>query len=57
MYYMRFKELKKYIERVDEGHPKNFKYIELDDDFFLRSDGPALVHYLEGISKDLELRD
>ncbi|MCR5544194.1 MAG: Holliday junction resolvase RecU [Eubacterium sp.] len=56
MYYMRFSELKKYVERVNEGHAKNFKYIELDDDYFLRSDGPALVHYLEGINKDIENR-
>ena len=56
MYYMRFSELKKYVERVNEGHAKNFKYIELDDDYFLRSDGSALVHYLEGINKDIENR-
>lgn len=56
MYYMRFSELKKYVERVNEGHAKNFKYIELDDDYFLRSDGPALVHYLEGINRDIENR-
>ncbi len=57
MYYMRFSELKTYVERVKEGHAKNFKYIELDDDYFLRSDGPAMVHYLEGLNRDIQSRD
>ena len=57
MYYMRFSELKSYVERVKEGHAKNFKYIELDDDYFLRSDGPAMVHYLEGLNRDIQSRD
>jgi recombination protein U len=57
MYYMRFSELKTYVERVNEGHAKNFKYIELDDDYFLRSDGPAMVHYLEGLNRDIQSRD
>jgi recombination protein U len=57
MYYMRFEELKEYIERVNKGHAKNFKYNELDDDYFLRSDGPALVHYLEGLSLDISNRN
>ena len=58
MYYMRFEELKKYIDRVkDEGHAKNFKYHELDPDFFLRAEGPALVHYLEGLNLDIDIRN
>ena len=57
MYYMRFSELKSYVERVKEGHAKIFKYIELDDDYFLRSDGPAMVHYLEGLNRDIQSRD
>lgn len=56
IYYLRFSELKTYIERVKEGHAKNFKYIELDDDYFLKPDGPALVPYLEGINKDIKSR-
>lgn len=56
MYYMRFSELKTYIERVNEGHAKNFKYNELDDDYFLRAEGGALVHYLEGLNRDLQSR-
>jgi len=57
LYYMPFRELKLYVERVNEGHAKNFKYSELDDDFFLKSEGGALVHYLKGIEKDLNERE
>jgi len=57
LYYMPFRELKLYVERVNEGHAKNFKYSELDDDFFLKSEGGALVHYLKGVEKDLNERE
>lgn len=55
-YYMPFKQLKEFTERVDAGHAKNFKYSELYPDFFLKSGNGVLVHYLEGISKDLSSR-
>ena len=57
MYYMPFVELKKYIERVKEGHPKNFKYVELADEYFLKPSGSAVVNYLQGLALDLESRD
>ena len=58
MYYMRFKELREYIERVDrDGHAKNFKYNELNDDYFIKSNGPAIVPYLEGLNIDLAERE
>ena len=56
IYYMRFSELKTYHDRIAEGHAKNFKYIELEDDFFLKPNGPAMVPYLEGLNSDLEER-
>ena len=56
IYYLRFSELKGYIDRVKEGHAKNFKYIELDDDYFLKPNGPALVPYLEDINRDIKSR-
>ena len=56
-YYMRFKELKKYVDRCLSGHPKNFKYLELDHEYFLKSEGGAIVHYLKGLERDLEERD
>lgn len=57
LYYMRFSELKKYIERVSSGHANNFKFDELDPEYLINSKGGALVHYLEPLKKDLESRD
>ncbi len=55
-YYMRFKELKFYLDRVKAGHAKNFKYEELDRDYFIKSEAGAMVHYLRGLEKDLKER-
>ena len=56
IYYMRFRELKKYYDRMAEGHPKNFKYVELEDEYFIKPKGPALVPYLDGINTDIQER-
>ena len=56
-YYMPFSELKQYMDRVEEGHPKNFKYPELRDEYFLKPQGRALVAYLNGLKLDLTERD
>ncbi|MBO4947408.1 MAG: Holliday junction resolvase RecU [Lachnospiraceae bacterium] len=57
LYYMPFRELKRYVERIREGHPKNFKYQELDPVNFIRAKGGILVHYLEPLSRDLMNRE
>ena len=57
LYYMRFSELKGYLERTEKGHPNNFKYDELDPKYFIDAKGGALVHYLEPLSRDLLDRD
>ncbi|MBQ8166671.1 MAG: Holliday junction resolvase RecU [Lachnospiraceae bacterium] len=55
-YYMRFTELLGYIERVNDGHPKYFKYEELNPDYFIKGESGALVHYLKGLQLDLSDR-
>lgn len=55
-YYMRYKELKTYVERIREGHPKYFKYEELNPKYFISSKGGALIHYLECLQLDLDER-
>lgn len=52
-YYLPFRVLREYMERIKEGHAKNFKYTELDPRYFIKSEGPALVHYLEALNMDL----
>lgn len=56
-YYLPFRVLKQYVDRIRDGHPKNFRYEELDPGYFIKASGPAQVHYLEGIKMDLEERE
>lgn len=53
LYYMPFQELKYYVERIAQGHPKNFKYEELDKNNFIHAKNGIAVHYLEPLSRDL----
>lgn len=55
-YYMRYKELKTYVDRIREGHPKYFKYEEMNPRYFISSKGGALIHYLECLQLDLDER-
>ena len=56
LYYLRFSELKGYLDRVSKGHPKNFKYEELDRNYFIKAESGVPVHYLNGLAKDLKER-
>lgn len=56
-YYMPFRELQIYMERIKTGHAKNFKYQELNKDYFIPSSNGVLVHYLECLNKDLLTRN
>ncbi len=55
-YYLRFAELKRYLNRVKDGHPQNFKYEELESRYFLKPESGAAVHYLKGLQLDLQER-
>ena len=56
-YYLTLRELLVYWRRREEGGRKSFRREELDPDFFLQSRGGVLVPYLEGLHRDLDLRD
>ena len=55
-YYIPFVDIKKFYERSINGGRKSFTYEEVDKEFKLRSVPGALVHYLEGVNKDLAKR-
>lgn len=57
VYYLRFAKLKEFYERMQSGGPKSFRMEELEEDFFLPKINGVAVPYLEGIQKDLGLRD
>lgn len=56
-YYLPFRILKEYVDRITSGHAKNFKYAELDPKYFIHREGAALVHYLEALNTDLVERN
>lgn len=56
-YYLRFSLLKKFWQRKEEGGRKSFRYEELDPEFFLEHKEGFMVPYLEGLQKDLKMRD
>lgn len=57
MYYLPFKDVKKFYDRSVNGGRKSFTYDEVDKSYQIKSAPGAMVHYLEGISKDLETRE
>lgn len=57
LYYLRFSKLKEFWERLKAGGRKSFTYTEIENDFIINPQAGVLVPYLEGIKKDLELRD
>lgn len=57
LYYMKLCEMKMFWERAKQGGRKSFRHEELDPNFFLELKNGFMVPYLDGIQKDLELRD
>ncbi len=57
LYYMPFRQLTAFLDRVKDGHPNHVKYPELEDEFFLQPKSGALVPYLKGLETDLRMRD
>lgn len=57
MYYVPFSDIIKFWERAESGGRKSFTYDEVNKDFKIRSHSGIMVHYLEMLQKDLELRE
>lgn len=56
-YYLRFQELMGYWSRIERGEPKNFKYKELDRNFFISYQYGGCLNYLETLNRDLVMRE
>lgn len=56
-YYLTLRQLKKFWNRSIDGGRKSFRYDELDSQFVLPQKNGILVPYLDGLQKDLGLRD
>lgn len=56
-YYLRFKKLKEFWNRMKSGGKKSFRYEEIEQEYIIRSKHGILVPYLELLKKDLETRE
>jgi len=56
LYYMRYEEMMKFWNRAKKGGRKSFR-LELDPEFFMELRRGSLVPYLDGINKDLDVRE
>lgn len=56
-YYIPFQDIKRFYERSINGGRKSFTYDEINKDYRLNSAPGALIHYLEGIQRDLNERE
>jgi len=56
-YYLRFEKLKEFYERSLNGGRKSFRFEETEAGFFLPKVNGIFVPYLNGLQKDLELRE
>lgn len=56
MYYLPFSDIIKFWKRAEDGGRKSFTYDEIDKNFKIRSRSGIMVHYLEMLQKDLDLR-
>lgn len=56
-YYLRFKKLKEFWDRMKDGGRKSFTFDEIEESFILKNKPGILVPYLDGINLDLNLRD
>lgn len=57
IYYLPFRDLYGYWNRMEAGGRKSFTYEELDKSWKIGHHRDILVHYLELVQKDLEWRD
>ena len=57
IYYIPFRDLYRFWERMEAGGRKSFTYDEIDRSFCIRPNRDILVHYLETIQMDLERRE
>lgn len=57
IYYLPYRLMLKFWERGKQGGIRHFKYNELPPEWFLKKNGNFLVPFLEGIQKDLDVRE
>ena len=56
-YYLTFRRLLIFWQRMEEGGRKSFRREELSPEYYLHQKNGIMIPYLEGLQRDLESRD
>ncbi len=54
-YYIPFRDILSWWNRREEGGRKSFTYEEVDKSYPIKASGNALLHYLEPLSRDIQM--
>ena len=57
IFYLPFRDMIRFWKRMEEGGRKSIRYEELDQNFRLSRKQGIFVPYLDGVQKDLQVRD
>ena len=57
LYYMPFRHLREFWDRMESGGRKSFRYEEIDKSYRIERSGEAIVHYLVQLQRDLDERE
>ncbi len=57
LFYLPLRHLMTFWNRAQEGGRKSFRYMELDQEYYLSPHGGYLVPYLDGLARDLKERE
>ena len=57
LFYLPYQDMMRFWTRAKEGGRKSFRYVELDQHYYLEPKNGLLVPYLDGLQRDLSLRD
>ena len=57
LHYLRFQKLTEFYQRMEQGGRKSFRLEELEPEFDIVGRNGILVPYLEGIQRDLDMRE
>lgn len=57
MYYLPFRRLYEFWQRMEEGGRKSFRFEEIDRTYQIQRKGEYLCHYLEALNLDLSCRN
>ena len=57
IFYLPFRDMIRFWKRMEEGGRKSIRYEELDQNFRLSRKQGIFIPYLDGIQKDLQVRD